>query len=337
MRRRAGFPTGSSVAGMTTRLALSRSRSHVHTIVDRAAVRQAGGRGEGSTAGTICAPRGVAQPGSALRSGRRGPQFKSGHPDRVGGEPGSENPGSPPMGHPGAGWRLSSGRASRCRLRRRLHAGPAGARSGAEGYRELGLRYGLDLDPALYEEARAAAFAEVKRHPELDHDEEIWVLFTERIIIGMGGRGDTYRAAVEMEQRWAHSAHFELYDDAVPALAAVRDAGPEGRAAVELVAEPRGVRRPSRARRRRRAHVACAREDEAARVDLPGGARAARRRGAAGGDGGRHAARGHRGRAGRRDEGGAARPRGAASGGSGAARGSPRARRRRSGFNRLRV
>ena len=26
--------------------------------------------------------RGVAQPGSALRSGRRGPQFKSGHPDR---------------------------------------------------------------------------------------------------------------------------------------------------------------------------------------------------------------------------------------------------------------
>src|SRR5262249_18349649 len=25
--------------------------------------------------------RGVAQPGSALRSGRRGPQFKSGHPD----------------------------------------------------------------------------------------------------------------------------------------------------------------------------------------------------------------------------------------------------------------
>ena len=34
------------------------------------------------------APRGVAQPGSALRSGRRGPQFKSGHPDvRRGGNP----------------------------------------------------------------------------------------------------------------------------------------------------------------------------------------------------------------------------------------------------------
>src|SRR6266566_1999758 len=34
-------------------------------------------------------PRGVAQPGSALRSGRRGPQFKSGHPDWMRGDPGS--------------------------------------------------------------------------------------------------------------------------------------------------------------------------------------------------------------------------------------------------------
>ena len=89
---------------------------------------------------------------------------------------------------------------------------------GPEGYRELGRRHGLELDPARYEEARAAAFAEVKRHPELDHDEEIWVLFTERIIRGMGGVGDTYKAAVEMEGRWANSAHFELYDDALPVL-----------------------------------------------------------------------------------------------------------------------
>ena len=96
---------------------------------------------------------------------------------------------------------------------------------GPEGYRELGLRYGLELDPSRYEEARAAALVEVKRHPELDHEEEVWVLFTERVIVGMGGRGDTYRAAVEMEQRWAHSAHFELFDDALPALAFARGIG----------------------------------------------------------------------------------------------------------------
>jgi putative hydrolase of the HAD superfamily len=96
---------------------------------------------------------------------------------------------------------------------------------GPEGYRVLGARYGMDLDPRRYDEARADAFAAVKRHPELDHDEEIWILFTERVIVGMGGRGDTYRAAVEMEQRWAHSAHFELYEDALPALLTVRERG----------------------------------------------------------------------------------------------------------------
>ena len=96
---------------------------------------------------------------------------------------------------------------------------------GPEGYRELGRRHGLELEPARYEEARAAAFTEVKRHPELDHDEEIWVLFTERIIRGMGGEGDTYAAAVEMEGRWAQSAHFELYDDALPVLDWLRERG----------------------------------------------------------------------------------------------------------------
>jgi putative hydrolase of the HAD superfamily len=96
---------------------------------------------------------------------------------------------------------------------------------GPEGYRRLGERFGLTLDPARYDEARAAAISELKRHPELDHDEEIWVLFTERIIRGMGGEGDTYAAAVEMESRWARSDHFELYDDALPVLELLRERG----------------------------------------------------------------------------------------------------------------
>jgi putative hydrolase of the HAD superfamily len=96
---------------------------------------------------------------------------------------------------------------------------------GPEGYRQLGLRYGLDLDPARYDEARVAAIGELKRHPELDHDEEIWVLFTERIIEGMGGEGDTRGAATEMERRWVRSEHFELYDDALPVLDFLRERG----------------------------------------------------------------------------------------------------------------
>ncbi len=96
---------------------------------------------------------------------------------------------------------------------------------GPEGYRRLGARHGLTLDPSRYEDARSAALTTLKRHPELDHDEEIWVLFTQRIIEGMGGVGDTYRAAVEMEGAWTHAHHFELYDDALPTLDALRARG----------------------------------------------------------------------------------------------------------------
>jgi putative hydrolase of the HAD superfamily len=96
---------------------------------------------------------------------------------------------------------------------------------GPEGYRALGERYGLVLDPTRYDEARRDALADLKRHPELDHDEEIWIRFTQRIIEGMGGVGDTYAAACEMEGAWAHAHHFELYDDALPTLDALRDRG----------------------------------------------------------------------------------------------------------------
>lgn len=96
---------------------------------------------------------------------------------------------------------------------------------GPEGYRRLGKRYGLDLDPARYDDARRAALETLERHPELDHDEEIWILFTQRIIEGMGGVGDTHAAAVEMEGAWAHAHHFELYDDVLPTLDALRAHG----------------------------------------------------------------------------------------------------------------
>jgi HAD superfamily hydrolase (TIGR01549 family) len=96
---------------------------------------------------------------------------------------------------------------------------------GPDGYRRLGARYGLDLDPARYDDARRSAVGTLKRHPELDHDEEIWVLFTERIIVGMGGSGDTRSAAAEMTAAWNQAAHFELYDDALPVLELVREHG----------------------------------------------------------------------------------------------------------------
>src|SRR6476646_2790649 len=84
---------------------------------------------------------------------------------------------------------------------------------------------GPELGPARYEDARRGAFEALERHPELDHDEEIWVLFTQRIIEGMGGTGDTYVAAVELTRAWDHAHHFELYEDALPALVELRRRG----------------------------------------------------------------------------------------------------------------
>ena len=97
---------------------------------------------------------------------------------------------------------------------------------GPEGYKLLGRRFGLELDPSRYAEARAAAITTIERHPELDHDEEVWVLFTEQIIRGMGGDSDrAYECALEMTRAWEHAENFELYEDTLPVLAALRDYG----------------------------------------------------------------------------------------------------------------
>ena len=97
---------------------------------------------------------------------------------------------------------------------------------GPEGYRRLGERFGLDLDPSRYQEARIAAVADLQRHPEFEHDEEVWVRFTERIIRGMGGDSErAYECAFEMTRAWEHSENFELFDDALPALAEIRRHG----------------------------------------------------------------------------------------------------------------
>jgi putative hydrolase of the HAD superfamily len=94
---------------------------------------------------------------------------------------------------------------------------------GPEGYRRMGERYGLDLDPARYPDARAAAVETLERHPELRHDEELWFAFTERIVRGMGGDSDAARdLAVEMTRAWERSENFDLYEDVRPVLARLR-------------------------------------------------------------------------------------------------------------------
>jgi HAD superfamily hydrolase (TIGR01662 family) len=95
-----------------------------------------------------------------------------------------------------------------------------------EGYVSCGERHGLVLDAARYEAARDVALADLQRHPELDHDESIWVAFTERIVIGMGGAEPvSHDVAVELTSRWEHHENFELYEDVLPVLDQLRQAG----------------------------------------------------------------------------------------------------------------
>jgi putative hydrolase of the HAD superfamily len=101
-----------------------------------------------------------------------------------------------------------------------------GPELGPEGYRRIGERHGLTLDPARHEQARAAALTSLQRHPELVHDEELWIAFTERIVVGMGGAEPAARAcAIEVVRQWERHENFFLYDDALPALAALRTGG----------------------------------------------------------------------------------------------------------------
>jgi HAD superfamily hydrolase (TIGR01662 family) len=101
-----------------------------------------------------------------------------------------------------------------------------GPELGPEGYVRAGERHGLTLEPTRYEAARDAAVVDLRRHPELEHDDEIWFRFTERIVRGMGGDADSaYACAVEITRAWEHHENFELYDDVADALAALRAAG----------------------------------------------------------------------------------------------------------------
>ncbi len=318
--------------------------------------------------------RGVAQPGSALRSGRRGPQFKSGHPDFTWGNPWFPH-GPPPFsavhrlavpGLPAAKPALRDGVTRRLggapsfprptfRNARQGHRGPktdlrgaltaiGGARTarilvrvleavlldvdftlfrpgpelGPEGYERIGARHGLTLDGARYEEARLAALRGPPAPPGAG---------ARRGALGAlhgghrdrDGRRPGPLALVCGRPRPGVGAARELLPlrGRAPGARGASRARPADRARVERPARPRGVRAPSRARRRRLRGLDEPRPREAAPVDLRGGARGARRSSGRGGDGRRQLRRRHRGRTGPRDARDPARPRRPASGGAG--------------------
>jgi putative hydrolase of the HAD superfamily len=101
-----------------------------------------------------------------------------------------------------------------------------GPELGPEGYRRLGERHGLALDPGRYDQARADAIMALQSDRDLVHDEEVWIAFTEHIVRGMGGDAEAARAcAIDMVREWERHENFTLYEDALPILDELRRRG----------------------------------------------------------------------------------------------------------------
>jgi len=95
----------------------------------------------------------------------------------------------------------------------------------ADRYARIAARHGLTLDTNRYDDARESAALNLKRHPELLHDDSIWHRFTQDIFIGMGGpEAIASECATEIEEGWGVSENFELFEDALPVLDELRRA-----------------------------------------------------------------------------------------------------------------
>jgi HAD superfamily hydrolase (TIGR01662 family) len=88
----------------------------------------------------------------------------------------------------------------------------------AERYAHIAARHDVELDVSRYEEARETAALNLKRHPELLHDDSVWHAFTMDVFVAMGGpRSIASDCALEIEAGWELSENFELYED-VPSV-----------------------------------------------------------------------------------------------------------------------
>jgi putative hydrolase of the HAD superfamily len=96
-----------------------------------------------------------------------------------------------------------------------IHPGPAFQGS---GYREFCSRFGIDVDPAAFDSAVAAA-AHAFDAGTGQYDARLFIDYTRRIIEGMGGSGPQVEdAACEIYEQWAACHHFFLYDDVAEVL-----------------------------------------------------------------------------------------------------------------------
>jgi len=103
-----------------------------------------------------------------------------------------------------------------------IHPGPTFL---GEGYKTFCARHGIEVDAAKFEEAVVAAAPFLDSGDER-YTDELFVIYTRRIVEGMGGTGPNLDAcAQEIYREWAACQHFELYDEVPGVLQDLASAG----------------------------------------------------------------------------------------------------------------
>ncbi|HEY7499516.1 MAG TPA: HAD family hydrolase [Vicinamibacterales bacterium] len=93
------------------------------------------------------------------------------------------------------------------------------------GYREFCARHGVVVDPARFDSAVATASSLLAPTGDV-YDPEIFIQYTSRIIVHMGGAGPgVERAAREIYDEWSACHHFELYEEVPDVLRELRASG----------------------------------------------------------------------------------------------------------------
>jgi HAD superfamily hydrolase (TIGR01509 family) len=88
-----------------------------------------------------------------------------------------------------------------------------------EGYQRTCAAFGVNAVAARFDEAVAASSFILDDVEEPLYDDQLFVHYTASIIEHMGGRGPgVVKAAREIYAQWAVNHHFEMYEDAAPAL-----------------------------------------------------------------------------------------------------------------------
>jgi HAD superfamily hydrolase (TIGR01549 family) len=96
-----------------------------------------------------------------------------------------------------------------------------------EGYRQFCAKHGIaTCDPRAFTAAVASASALLEEPDDHAYDAGFYIRYIRHIIEQMGGAGPALEAcAEEIYREWAACHHFELYEDALPAMQALRGQG----------------------------------------------------------------------------------------------------------------